>query len=240
MDIKPIIINIDNKRLYAQIAFLVDRSDFLKEIQDIRQEYAIDPKLQADGYFETASDDELSQLQQRADIYKVAAMIRQKYKYPPYFDDIIVQAILFHKVRLIKQTKVVAHLAKTITTPFSKLDLFENYFEMAILITPLSTKEEVLEAFEESKQMRSDYKQHHPLLDKLNKRALNNIVRDRNWYLQAKKAGNYLGLLKKWNERPDVHEYKMFHKGTQRCDMCYIDDDNYVHHAVFEYRKLLK
>ncbi len=240
MDIKPVIIDIDDKRLFAQIAFLVDRPDFLKEIQDIRQEYDIDPELQADGYFETASDDELSQLQQKSDIYRVAARIRQKYKYPPYFDDIIVQVILFHKVHSTRQTKVVTHLAKAITPRTSKPDLSENHLEMSIHITPLSTKKEVLEAFEESKKLRSEYMQQHPLLDKLDKRALNNIVRDRNWYLQVKKDGNYLELLKKWNERPNVHEYKMFHKGTQRCGMCYIEDDNYVHQAVFEYRKLIK
>lgn len=239
MNIKPVIINIDDNRLYAQVAFLVDRPDFLKDIQKIRQDCKIDPKMQNEDYFKTASDDELLQLKQRADIYKVAANVRQKYNYPPYFDDIIVQTIMFHKVHSIRQTKVVTHLAKAITTPTSKSDLLDNHLEMTIHITPATTKEEVIEAFAVSKKLRSKYEDQHPLTKILDKKTLRNLKRDRLWYWRVQKDRGYQKLINELNNRPDVHIYKEFHKSTQRCDMCYIDDDNYLHHVVFEYRKLL-
>lgn len=240
MKIKPVTIDIEDKRLFTQVAFLVDRPDFIQKVHEIRKEYKIDAKMQSTNYFKTVSDEELRQLQQRSDIYKVAAKIRQKFKYPPYFDDFIVQTILFNRVHAIRQTKTVTHLAKTITTPLSKPDLSENHLEMAIHITPLSTKKDVLKAFEETKQVSTEYEHTHQLSKVLDQDTLTNIERDRRWYWRVQKDNGYQKLINKLNNRPDTHISKDFHKNTQRCDLCYIDDDNYVHHAVSEYRKRLR
>jgi len=240
MTIKPIKIDIEDikdKRLYAQIAFLVDRSDFLKEIQSIRKEYRIDPSLQRDDYLRTASDESLSALPKiSARLLNRVAEIRHSFHCPPYSDDAIIQAILFHKIKSIKATQVILHRKSN----DSNIHTYSgSHFEMAILLTPLSTKKEVIAAFEESKKLRSMYKSNHRLALPFSKKTLNNFVRDRDWYWQVKEDGNYQSLIEDWNERPDVHEFKVFHKGSQRCDMCYIDDDNYVHTAVSEYRKNL-
>lgn len=41
MDIKPIEIDIDDNKAFAQVAFLVDRTDFLKDIQEIRSKFQL-------------------------------------------------------------------------------------------------------------------------------------------------------------------------------------------------------
>lgn len=236
MKITPIQIDIEDKRLYAQIAFLVDRNDFLTDIKTIRKNYQIDRELQKTDYFEKSTDASLSLLPAlKAQLLPEVAKLRHKYQYPPYFDDVILQVILFNRVQVIKSTQVVMHIAKD----SHDQKMSEQSMEMAILLTPLSTKQEVIAAFDESKKLRQEYENKHPLTKTLEKDTLTNVVRDRNWYWQVQKDGNYKKLLKKWNERPDVHEYDKFHNGSQRCNLCYINDDNYLHHAVHEYRKRL-
>lgn len=191
MKLKPIEIDIENKRLYAQVAFLVDNDSFLKDIQEVRQRFHIDPTFQKANYFEKSSDDELAKIKtfdlsrlknktkiskQQVEFFKKVAEIRGKYKYPPYFDDIIIQAILFNKTRSAKTTFAILHITDGVN--------LNHDLEMAILLSPISTKKEVNQAFEEATSLMKDYKKYHPLTTKIKMRKgdLKEIERDRDWF----------------------------------------------------------
>lgn len=221
MNIKPIEIDIEDKRLYAQIAFLVDRSDFLQEIANLRMKFNIDSSFQQNNYFETASDDSLSSLHElKAQLLPEIARLRDTYKYPPYFDDVIFQVIMFNRVQSIKSTQVVMHLVKDSETQ----KLPDQNMELAILLTPLSTKQEVMSAFEEAKKLRSEYENRHPLSEVLDKDTLTNIIRDRKWYLQKLSGKTYKEIVDEWNNT---------------LGNSYIEEENDVIKAVSRYKKNL-
>lgn len=188
---KQIQINISDKRLYAQIAFLVDNANFLIDIEKVRKEFKIDSVFQNPNFFEIASDEDLTKIRsfdpnrqsktkQRIEFFKKVAGIRQKYKYPPYFDDAIIQAMLFNKIMSIKATQAVLHQA-------SQPNVSHN-LEMALFITPISTKKEVDAAYREATNLMKDYKNYHPISTKIKmkKGDLKDIERDRNWFWRNK------------------------------------------------------
>lgn len=224
MYIKPIEIDIEDikdKKLYAQIVFLVDRPDFLKKILAIRKKYQIDSDFQQKSYFETASYESLSSISGlKAQLLPEIAKIRTEYKYPPYFDDVIFQIIMFNRVRTIKSAQIVMHLVNDSTTQ----KLSEQNMELAILLTPLSTKQEVMDAFDESKKLRHQYVSKHPLSEILDKDTLTNIARDRKWYLQKLTGMTYKEILDEWNTNSENS---------------YIEDENDVIKAVSRYKKSL-
>lgn len=221
MNIKPIEIDIEDKMLYAQIAFLVDRSDFLQEIAYLRTKFNIDSSFQQSNYFETASDDSLSSLTElKAQLLPGIAKLRDSYKYPPYFDDVIFQVIMFNRVQSIKSTQVVMRLVKD----SEEQKLPDQNMELAILLTPLSTKQEVMSAFEEAKKLRSEYENKHLLSPVLDKDTLTNIRRDRKWYLQKLSGKTYKEIVDEWNNT----------SGNS-----YIEEENDVTKAVSRYKKTL-
>lgn len=221
MKIDPIEIDIKDKKLFTQIAFLVDRPDFIKEITAIRKKYSISVEFQQQDYFEKASNESLSSLPVlKAKLLPAIAKMRNNYKYPPHFDDVIFQVIMFNRVRSIKSTQVVMHLS----TDSKSQKLSEQSLELSILLTPLSTKQEVVAAYEEAKQMREEYESKHSLSKVLDKDTLTNIIRDRKWYLQKLSGMTYKNMLDEWNNDTTNN---------------YIDDENDVIKAVSRYKKTL-
>lgn len=224
MDIKPIEIDIEDikdKRLYAQVGFLVDCPGFLKKIVAIRKKYKISSRFQQKNYFETASDESISSISGlKVQLLPEIVKLRAEYKYPPYFDDVIFQTIMFNKVRIIKSTQVVMHLANNSKTQ----KLSDQNMELAILLTPLSTKQEVVDAFDEAKKLRQEYESKHPFSEVLNKDTLTNVVRDRKWYIQKLSGMTYKEILDEWNSNSENS---------------YIEDENDVIKAVSRYKKSL-
>lgn len=172
--------------------------------------------------------------------YEELRILRMKFHYPRIFQYVVQSAVLENKISSFSSASAFAD--EIPYYPFQADGIMaDRELVMGIELMPYATKKDVLSAFEDFKErIEKNSLDESTIYKKLKKDTVRNIRRDRMWYLRVKKDGNYLKLIKEWNERPDVHEYKQFHGGKQRCDMCYIDDDNYAHHAVSEYRNLLK
>lgn len=187
---KRVEIDIEDKRQFAQLAFLFDNFSLIEEIQKVREEFHISSELQNSDFFGKATDKELSSIRMfdlgtsdkilkdddrkfRIKFFKRVYLLRNKFEYPPQFDDAIIQAILFNKVRSLKSTQAVLHHSDV-----------NQSLEMTIVITPISTKAEVLEAFSQATSLMHDYKKYHPISKKIKmkKGTLEDIERDRDWY----------------------------------------------------------
>ncbi len=221
MNIKPIEIDIEDKRLYAQIAFLVDSPTFIdRNIQSIRKRFKIESTFEADdfnswenhiltlaGYnleeywtmdkvgsnAKNPDDNEwkrkiqwlrstqanfLKKASIQKDFMESIVKLRKLHNYPPLFDSVIQQAVLFHRV---------THFKTAVgTVSYDTLPISSNSDEavMAIIVTPFSTQEDILSAFNEAKKLKHEYVFTNPLDEKLGKDTIPNIRRDREWYWQ--------------------------------------------------------
>lgn len=199
MKIEPI--EIDGNNLtdwqYGEIAFLLDREDFLKDLERARKKLGIKELL-------SENDD----LDWTADKEKTIRRLLTKYRKSLNFRPILIDALMRGKVKGFETDSAYC----TIINPKEVVSDYNNGIripELAIIITP-ETKLNDIEKL---------YKVQIPLMIKEYRRLFLNskrkvpdtkpeIKRDREWYWTKKKTGlSYQKIWKKWeNEHPEVED----------------------------------
>lgn len=251
MDMKPVRIDIENKRVYAQVAFLVDSPLFLDLVQQLRAKFKIENTFETDNYDQWQKHlHELSEMAtldlvqseiiepsnlkiKEADqkrkyklildsFHKEIALIRETFQYPPHFDDLVMQATLFHRITDFKTVEVVMYQRTKESRPGTQNEMDST---TAILVTPFSTKEDVLQAFDDAKKMRDQIERTNPLNTVLDKDTLSNIVRDRAWYWDRVNKKKHGEILEDWNN--DTNNFP-------------VQEENDVVKAVSRYKKALR
>ncbi len=223
MYIEPIPIEIEDNKVFAQIAYLLDGTSIINEILEIRESFKIQKPFDADnrnawkthllklaGYDLNEYKDmkkihagdpnldnkeweklkrwsveneqhQLQFVQLQKQFWEKIAHVRRLYHYPPLYDDVIIQAVLFNKVSHFKS-------AYARLTHGNETDLLigdENDIVHKIILTPYATREDVLAAFDEIKG--EETKKESQLTDppfspKLEADTRNKIRDFRKWY----------------------------------------------------------
>lgn len=164
-------------------------------------------------------------------------LIRRSLQYPRMFNGVLLQALLFNKVRFF-----ITAYPTTIFTPAysfeSDNDLeVKRDLDMAIIVTANSTKEDVLKAFSDCKtDLIGQVEATHPLNEVLDKDTVSNIKRDRDWHWQQYNSKTYNEIVDEWNAtcpNPEIEPHE------EKCHHC-IFDVNKVEKAVSRYRRYLK
>ena len=235
----PIEIDVDDNKIYAQIAYLLDTTEIITEIYEVREKFKIfkpfstgnydkwhDHLLELAGYdikkykemnklaesIKTLNDKRWNKwhkwlkstehnLIKWASLYgeftNLVAKIRNLYHYPPIFDDVITQAILFNRILSFKSA--FARLFYERGIPYKAFDQYRpNDPELHIIVTPYSTKKDVLEALEDCKGYLKDEAQlTHFFEPRLDADTRNRIKDFRKWYwLNYKTNPDRLGYRK--------------------------------------------
>lgn len=266
---KPVEISIENKNVHAQIAYLVDSPMFLFDIQSVRDQFHIEKLFTYGDYdswnnhlFELAGFDsseikEINSLgneekqewidsridehehliELRSDYQHQLAKIRMFNRYPPLFDDVIQQAVLFHKVLEFKTTYATI-IRKPSTLKGSKND--EHDATLAIILTPNSTKNDVLKAYDEAMKLRPNYELYNPLYIELDSDP-DYIERDRLWFWgKYRDDMSSEALLDEWNEKCPKKQTHQTEMEANECEFCSIADVNIVDKAISRYKKKIQ
>ena len=217
MDIQRIEIDIDDNWKYTQLALLVDRDDFLRDLYKIRQELNLTRLIPPDRLFE----------------YEIAEMKRHDFVKRKYTE---VKTITSYRTECLRSESLVFDLIRkyrrddayfraiytavitgrttentVLTNTASCALIFPEYYyyqvglgykdpQIAILLSPESSRKDVIAAYKEGFQkvleeykhrMRMQYR--NPILVD----TVSNIKRDREWYWQNKNGKGYMQLAKR-------------------------------------------
>lgn len=163
------------------------------------------------------------------------AEIRRKYQYPEIFDEVIKQAVLFHKITKFKTAYATYFNPHAARENFSPADTI-----MAIAVTPYSTEEDIKAAFQDCKDnIREFVEMFSPVYKNMEKDTISNIKRDRKWYWEYKSGNKYKDILDKWNKMCPNFITSTAHPDNQKCQYCDLADQNVIEKAVSRYKKNL-
>ncbi len=231
----PIEIDIEDNRIFAQIAYLLDGTEIITEISEIRDKFKITEPFATEDYdawynyllqlagFDLKIYKEMDKISPDAnkshdpewekkskwlkemepnsikntmlhrDFSNSVAKVRHIYHYPPIFDDVIIQAVLFNKVSGFRTAS--AHWS--FERPYNPVRDPERPEDpiITIVATPSSTKEDVLAAFEDSKaRFKTETGFVHPFESKLDNDTRSKIKDFRKWYwMNYKTNSNRMG-----------------------------------------------
>lgn len=163
------------------------------------------------------------------------AEIRRKYQYPEIFDEVIKQAVLFHKITKFKTAYA------TYFNPFAARENFSPADTiMAIAVTPYSTEEDIKAAFRDCKDnIREFVEMFSPVYKNMEKDTISNIKRDRKWYWEYRSGNKYKDILDGWNKMCPNFITSTAHQDNQKCQYCDLTDQNVIEKAVSRYKKNL-
>lgn len=160
---------------------------------------------------------------------RLIATTRATFGYPPAFDDLIKQAILFNEIR--------SDLKAAYPSVIASQDEhgFQKYPEVNVIIfQPYATQEDVTEAYKLWKKSSDDYKAHTKLAPELFFDTPSIIEHTRIWYWQKYKEGEkYDQIIEDWNSKCPKQR---LHVENKKCKYC-IYDQNIIEQAVSRYRK---
>lgn len=266
---KQIQIDITDKRVYAQIAFLADSPTFLDFIEKVRSKFEIVTpfnsgnswhdhviklagydldeywsmeKIEPDSKDWDRKSDWLKSTEQNfikmttieKGFMDAVVKIRKLHHYPVLFDSVIRQSILFHHVTDFKTAMAIMTYN---SLPFST---DEDDPILAIVVTPNSSKEDVLAAFEESKKMKTQYEFTNPLDSKLDNDTVTNIERNRAWHWEQYLGKTYKKILEDWNNKCPYFKAGKEHPNGKTCEYCSLENQNMLERAVARYRHNLQ
>lgn len=250
-------IEIEDNRLFAQVAFLVDSYSFLDLVSKVKKKFKINSfikdsdewknhflnlagfnlveykkmeKINPEDNDWTKKSEWLKERENnftkhtmlQKEFFDSVTKIRRIHNYPSSFDNAIVQAILYNKVGEFKTTKALLTLGGMLP------NLDKNDQNLMISLSPTSTKKEVIEAFNEAKELREEYELTNPLSKKLDKDTISTIKTVRDWHWTQLNGSTYEELVDNWN------------KNLEESSEDYIFDSNKVEQAVARYRRILQ
>lgn len=264
-------IDITDKRVYAQIAFLVDSPTFLRLIEKVRSKYQITSPFKPDDYdawhnhvlklvgynldeywkmekigphdkawnkksnwMKSTEQNLIKMVSIENDFIQSVVKIRKLHHYPVLFDSVIRQAVLFHYVTSFKTAKAVLSYNDLPISPG------EDDPIMAIIVSPNSHGDDILEAFEEIKKMKRIYEYTNPLDSKLDKDTLTHIERNRAWHWEQYLGKTYEKILNDWNNTCPYFKAVEEHPNGKTCKYCKLENQNMIERAVARYRHNLQ
>jgi len=211
MDIKKIEIDVDDNWRYTQLALLVDRDDFLRDLYKIRHALHLTKPISPDKLFEY----EVDEMKRRDFVKRRRAEVKI---IAPYRSDCLrSESLVFDLVRKYKRSDSYFHAiyAAVITGRIQTKNLpsntasceliFPEYYyhqvelgnkdpQIAILLSPESSRKDVVEAYKEGFQKVLEEYRHRlraHYRDSLFVDTVTNIIRDREWYWLKKQGMSY-------------------------------------------------
>lgn len=210
MSIKPISIRIENKWTFCEVAFLVDRDDFLADIlkarrllgvkkliphtqEDLNKWYGEELDRALDKKFSSSKvSKEFSFPTTKSQIIK--DKILTKYRKPPFFLNII-EAAIFCGFITDEDFSVTAYVQIIDPNEYVeryKLRKFMGYPKLAIVISPETKPEEVESIMRKRVPSEMEFFKQNYLKSKRNLTdTVSNIERDRVWYWLNHKTNPY-------------------------------------------------
>lgn len=261
---KPVEIDVKNKNVYAQIAYLVDSPTFLEMLQTVRSKYEITSPFKdlrdwdnfllkksgfdLDEYYknerrtdgvanphDSRFDEKIVWLKTNEDKFLKHAnmlkmffddieVIRNTHHYPEMFDSVIINALLFQKIKGFSSASNQIFWGDTIGGMRN-----DDSAKIGIFITPYTIKEDVIKAFNEAKKnLKSHFEAIFPIDQKLDNDTVTNIVRDRTWHWKQIEGMTYAEITDEWNDK------------LEDDSNLYIEDSNKLEQAVARYRRNLR
>jgi hypothetical protein len=123
---------------------------------------------------------------------------RRKYGYPPMFDTVLIQAVLFDKITVFKSAYPTFFYRPALPHESSMNPNTKRDIVMAIAVIPTSIGKDIMSAFRALQNGLRDVAQAgSPLDKKIDKRAFPKIIKHRDWYWMHHKSNpKRLGYLK--------------------------------------------
>ena len=193
MKIEPIKIDIKDNKKYGEIAFLVDRGDFLKEVARLRDKWQIKHLYKPNHWYDWIKE---LQKQNKSDIFwNEIKSIRKRFNLTSNFDLPILMAVVCGYVNgSFYRTASIAPLNGGADMGLPTM--------FAIYITPDTTKRDLDLVFKEFKSQVKLVRKIRPVdrfyLPYGNPKpdTIGNVKRDREWYWQHKQGKSYGQILK--------------------------------------------
>lgn len=210
MSIKPIEIKVDDKWKFGEVAFLVDREDFLEDIAKARKllgikklipntEIAIN-KWKGEEQNEALKAQLIKELSTVTRSQKIKDKLLKKYHKPLFFANILDAVILCGNVTD-KDFSTTAYVQ--IIDPMDYIERhkhrkFLGYPRIAIIISPETKLSEVKEVFRKNVPSEMDYFKNEYLNSKSKLHStISNIKRDRRWYWENKNGNSAAKICEK-------------------------------------------
>lgn len=258
MAIVPVEIELDDLRAYTQVAFFIDSPSLLNDIAKIRKKFRIKAPLPRENYLDdgtfitvgTGVEDFINGKNQGdrksvnlgKDFDSEITNTRKSYHYPEMFDDVLKQAVMFNKISKYKTAYATHYVTpqpayRANVQEWSDSPQQEGY--MAIVVTPYSSQEDIMEAFKQCCEYERLYvEDYSPVYQKLDTDTISNIERDRGWYWERMKGTSYKEIHNNWNNMCPNFKNSTPHDG--KCQYCDLVDQNTIEKAVSRYKKHLK
>jgi len=207
MKYEPVKINIKGNRKYGDIACLMDRDDFLKKIALIRKRWKISKLIKT----RRLRDWELMMQKQK----KLSSFMKDVELISKHFDPLGNYFFAIYKA-------IICGVVSNNDYHTAYLRFVDNDVDVgqptrfAIYFTADTTKEELLEVFDEFKKSVSSIRKIRPVdryyfsYGDKKPDTISNIKRDRAWYWKKKQGKTYLQIAKEDKERGgiDPEDYK--------------------------------
>lgn len=204
---EPVKIEIKDENLYCDVAFFVDKEDFLKEIAHIRKKWGISKPIKA----RKLHDWELIMQKQR----KMNSFRKDVQLISSHFDPLGNYYFSIYKT-------IVCGVVSNGDYHTAHLRFVDNDADVrqptrfAIYFTADTTKKELLEVFDEFRNSVSSIRKFRPVdryyLSYGDKKpdTISNIKRDRAWYWKKRQGKTYLQIAKEDKNRGgiDLEDYK--------------------------------
>lgn len=203
MSMKPITIEIKDNWVFGEVAFLVDRDNFLKDVGKVRKELGIAKLMTLSEMINWLRKErkELDEgLLSRRQSYAIANELRKKHRRSPTFFHPIMSAIFCGVVTEDDFPSI--PFCRLIYPKMLPIDVYtlSGGFEprIAIIISPETKLDEVIQVFRTEvpkvveKYKKDVLKSKRPPLD-----TISNIRRDRGWYWLKKKGLSYEDIRKR-------------------------------------------
>lgn len=165
------------------------------------------------------------------------AVIRELYRYPRIFDDVIQQAVLFNKISEFKTAyaTILRSVKKSSPDNESKFDA-----DLAIILTPNALQKDVLDAYQEAMRLRPNYELYNPLYIELDSNP-DHTERDRLWFwAKYRDEKPSKDILDEWNKKCPRKQDHSTDKEVKNCEHCSVEDINIVDQAISRYKKKIQ
>ncbi len=255
MEIEMIKINIRNVKHHTNVAFLVDKPEFLKYIAYLREKWKIEKPFKISEYQKFyahiwgENKDESRWDKFLKDIEKT----RRLFNRTPNFDKVIIYAVGFNEI---PEHAYRSTYYKVIENP-----VYPDDIEYAIIVTPYTTTTEVRTEFNEFKKMIKkglihqkdkperakaiEIYEYEPGPKFPDSKSHPTIEQLRQWYWvmfeeviegKTKKPKNYEQTLTIWQERYcPVKGNHATDEETDNCPVCSVNDASLLRHSLADY-----